>query len=317
MIELPGSTHRGPLPPADEPLRRLAEDLRRVVGCLAEEIGERNLLRKPKPLVLAAEFLQSELSDCGYSVRRQEYRVGGAICQNLEAELVGRVRPDEFVIVGAHYDSVVGTPGANDNATGVAALVALARHFAGRAIGRSLRFVGFVNEEPPYFQTAEMGSLVYARSCRNRSENVTAMLSLETIGYYDDAPGSQKYPQPFDGPYPSMGNFIGFVANERSAELLKQVVGAFRTNEPFPSEGAALPEWLPGVGFSDHWSFWREGYPAVMVTDTAMYRYPHYHEPTDTFDKIRFEPMARVVRGLCAVVASLVDASEASGAPGP
>lgn len=306
MMDLPGATYRGPLPPADEPLRRLVEELRRFVGRMAGEIGERNLLRRPRQLALAAECVAGELSGVGYAVNRQEYRVAGTPCHNLEAELVGGVRPDEIVVVGAHYDSVLGTPGANDNASGVAALVALARHFANRSIGRTLRLVGFVNEEPPYFQTAEMGSWVYARRCRERGENVTAMLSLETIGCYNDAPGSQRYPPPLDALYPSTGNFIGFVANERSARLLRRVVGAFRKSEPFPSEGGAMPEWVPGVGFSDHWSFWQEGYPAVMVTDTAMYRYAHYHEPTDTPDKICFEPMARVVRGLREVVAALV-----------
>ncbi len=308
MINLPGATHRGPLPPADEPLRRLAEDLRRFVGRMAGEIGERNLLRRPRQLALAAECLAGAWSDAGYEVARQEYRAAGCPCQNLEAELPGKIRPDEIVVVGAHYDSVVGSPGANDNASGVAALVALAHHFAGRTIGRTLRFVGFVNEEPPYFQTEEMGSWVPRRRCRRRGENVVAMLSLETIGYYDDAPGSQNYPLSFAAFYPTVGNFIGFVANQSSAELLERVVGEFRKREPFPSEGGALPEWIPGVGFSDHWSFWREGYPAIMVTDTAMYRYPHYHQPTDTEDKIRFEPMARVVRGLREVLAALVHA---------
>ena len=135
------------------------------------------------------------------------------------------------------------------------------------------------------------------------------MLSLETIGYYSDTPGSQKYPPPFSLFYPSTGKFIGFVGNGRSGDLVRRALAAFRENEQFPSEGGALPEFMPGVGFSDHWSFWQEGYPAVMVTDTAMFRYPHYHEPTDTTDKIDFERMARVVRGLKKVVAALTVAA--------
>jgi len=310
MIDLPGHSHRGPLPPADESLQRLSDELRQCVGRLADKIGERNLLRRPRQLAQAADYLEAEFSALGYEVHRQEYLVSGVPCSNLEAEIVGGTRPDEIVVVGAHYDSVLGSPGANDNASGVAALVGLARRFVGRNPGRTLRFVAFVNEEPPYFQTAEMGSWVYARRCRQRAQKVAAMLSLETIGCYIDAPGSQRYPPPFGAFYPSTGNFVAFVSNERSGDLLRQVVEAFRNHEPFPSEGGALPEWLPGVGFSDHWSFWREGYPAVMVTDTAMFRYPHYHEPTDTPDKIHFEPMARVVRGLVEVVASLVNAPE-------
>jgi hypothetical protein len=147
-----------------------------------------------------------------------------------------------------------------------------------------------------------MGSRLYARRCRERGENVAAMLSLETIGYYDDSPGSQQYPPPVGLFYPSEGNFIGVVGNVRSRGLVRRIVGAFRRHERFPCEGGALPAAVPGVGFSDHWSFWKEGYPAVMVTDTAMFRYPHYHSPHDTIDKIDFQRLARVVRGLDKVI---------------
>jgi hypothetical protein len=146
---------------------------------------------------------------------------------------------------------------------------------------------------------------MYAKRCRERDEHVVAMMSLETIGYYDDAPGSQNYPAPFGLLYPSTGSFIGFVGNVSSRALVRTVVGSFRKHEPFPSEGGALPEFIPGIGFSDHWSFWQEGYPALMVTDTAMFRYPYYHEPEDTIDKIDFEKTARVVRGLEKVLAEL------------
>jgi Zn-dependent M28 family amino/carboxypeptidase len=289
-------------------LRLLATELRQHVAHLAEKIGERNVLRRPRELAEAADYIQAELAKSGYAAKRQEYEVSGVACHNLEVEIIGAARPEEIVIIGAHYDSVVGTPGANDNGSGVAALLVLAQRFSGRKIGRTLRLVAFVNEEPPHFQTEEMGSWVYARRCRQRDEKVTAMLSLETIGYYSDAPGSQKYPPPFSFFYPSTGNFIGFVGNRRSGDLLNQVVASFRQHEPFPSEAGALPEFIPGVGFSDHWSFWQEGYPAVMVTDTAPLRYPHYHEPTDTTDKIDFEKLARVVRGLEKVVTDLASA---------
>lgn len=212
--------------------------------------------------------------------------------------------------MSAHYDTVIGTPGANDNSSGVAATLALARRFAKRNTDRTLRFVAFVNEEPPYFQTDQMGSRVYAQRCRQRRENVVSMLSLETIGYYDDTPGTQDYPPPFGLLYPSEGNFIGFVGNTESGDLVRQAVAAFRRNEKFPAEGGALPGEIPGVGFSDQWSFWQEGYPALMVTDTAMFRYPHYHEPEDTIDKVNFDRTARVVRGLEKVVAELVGSDQ-------
>jgi Zn-dependent M28 family amino/carboxypeptidase len=193
---------------------------------------------------------------------------------------------------------VLGAPGANDNGTGVAAMLALARRFSGQKPRRTLRFVAFANEEPPHFQTAEMGSVVYAQRSRERSENVVAMLSLETLGYYDDAQGSQVYPPPIGLFYPSTGNFVGFVSNVSSRKLLRDVVGDFRSHTRFPSEGAALPAVIPGVGWSDHWAFWQAGYPALMVTDTAPFRYPHYHTGADTPDKIDYERLARVVAGL-------------------
>jgi Zn-dependent M28 family amino/carboxypeptidase len=223
----------------------------------------------------------------------------------LEAQITGKTRSGEIVVVGAHYDTVPGTAGANDNTSGVAATLALARKFSKLENDRTLRFVAFVNEEPPYFQTDQMGSRVYARQCRQQGDNIVAMVSLETLGWYDDRPNSQNYPLPFGLLYPSTGNFIGFIGNIASRSLVRQAIGTFRQHEQFPSEGAALPEAIPGVGFSDQWSFWQEGYPAIMVTDTALFRYPFYHTPEDTIDKVNFDRLARVVRGLEKVVAGL------------
>ncbi len=245
---MPGESHRGPLPPADNDLLVRAAELRRHVERLSATIGERNVLRRPRGLTEAADYVEAQWARAGYKVARQEYDVSGVTCCNLEGESRGSVQPEEIVIVGAHYDSAFGSPGANDNASGVAAVIELAGRFAGRKTDRTLRLAAFVNEEPPYFQTEQMGSWVYARRCRQRGEKVVAMLSLETIGYYDESPGSQKYPPPFGLLYPSMGNFIGFVGNTRSGSLVRRAVGLFRQNEPFPSEGGALPEAIPGIG---------------------------------------------------------------------
>jgi hypothetical protein len=310
MIRMPGTSYHGPLPAADAQLLDLVNELRRDVEHLAGQIGQRNLSSHPKELARAADWIETELSGMGKKVQRQIFEVDGATCCNLDAEILGAATPNEIVVVGAHYDSVIGTPGANDNGSGVAALQALARRFARRKINRTLRFVAFVNEEPPYFQTEQMGSWVYAKRCRQRNENITAMLSLETIGFYSDSPDSQKYPPPMNLFYPSTGNFIGFVGNTRSGDLVRQVVAAFRRHEQFPSEGGAASERITGVGFSDQWSFWQEGYPGLMVTDTAMFRYRYYHETDDTPDKIDYERMARVVRGLEKVVGELVGAAE-------
>jgi Zn-dependent M28 family amino/carboxypeptidase len=133
------------------------------------------------------------------------------------------------------------------------------------------------------------------------------MLSLETIGYYSDKPRSQHYPFPFSFFYPSTANFIAFVGNMEHAPWVKRLLTSFRRHAQFPSEGGALWEWIPGVAWSDHWSFWKEGYPAVMVTDTAHNRYAHYHTATDTPDKVDFSHMARVVSGLQRMIAEMAN----------
>jgi Zn-dependent M28 family amino/carboxypeptidase len=304
MIRMPGASHRGPLSPLTGEERALVAPLRRDVEMLAGRIGERNL-EHPEALAAAARFLRESVEAAGYPVTRDTYAVGGRPSENVAAERPGRDRPGEIVIVGAHYDSVIGSPGANDNATGAAAMLALARAFASRAPSRTVRFVGFANEEPPRFQTEAMGSWVYARRRRAAGEEIVAMLSLETLGYYADAPGSQRYPPPVGLFYPSTGNFVGFVGNVASRHLVREAIAAFRAAARFPSEGGALPGVLPGIGWSDHWAFWQEGYPAIMVTDTAPFRYPYYHTREDTPDKVDFERLARVVAGLTRVVAHL------------
>lgn len=282
---------------------KLSEDVR----MLSDVIGERHLIRI-KELDASANFLDQSLRKAGYSVKRQTYSVDGAACHNLEAEIPGS---EEIVVIGGHYDSVMGSPGANDNATGAAAVLALAREFAGQKLGRTLRFVEFVNEEPPYFQTEQMGSLVYARACMARGEKIVAMLSLETMGFYSDAKGSQKYPFPFNWLYPSVGNFIGFVANRASNKLLKQVVQAYRS--PVPCQSVSTFEAVPGIGWSDQWSFWQVGYPGIMVTDTAPFRYPHYHTALDTPDKIDYTRLGQVVEGLVEVVNQICQTDLVSG----
>jgi Zn-dependent M28 family amino/carboxypeptidase len=269
---------------------------------LAGEIGERNLWR-PKALEAAVGYLEAVLRGQGHEVAQQSFVVEGRTVHNLEAEVPGTSQRGEIVLVGGHYDSVVGSPGANDNATGTAAVLEIARLLRGRQLARTVRFVAFVNEEPPFFQTDAMGSWVYARRSRQHGENIVAMFSLETIGYYSDAPGSQHYPAPFSLFYPKVGNFIGFVGNTASRALVRRSIASFRQHTAFPSEGVAAPSWLTGVGWSDHWAFWQEGYAALMITDTALFRYAPYHTRADTPDKVDYARMARVVAGLARMVA--------------
>lgn len=279
--------------------------IRLHVESLAGTIGERNVWQY-SGLMRAAEYIESEFQTLGCRPSRQTYEVSRLPVSNIEVTLPGRSRPAEIVVLGAHYDTVGGCPGANDNGTGVAALLELARRFAARPQARTVRFVAFVNEEPPFFQTPQMGSLVYASAARSNRDRIIGMLSLETMGYYSDLPGSQQYPVPeMAGMYPDVGNFIGFVANEASRDLLQQSARAFARGTRLPLQAAAMPEALPGAGWSDHWSFWQAGYPAFMVTDTAPWRYPWYHTADDTPERIDFTKLEEVVNGLEQVVLEL------------
>lgn len=301
-VAMPGRSHRGALPPPTETQRALASELRRDVDLLA---------RAPRSVPLhenldaAAAHIERELTAAGYRVLRQPYEAEGVACSNLEVELRGVSRPGEIVIVGAHYDSVDETPGADDNASGTAALLALARRFAAERPARTLRFVFFTNEEPPYFKTGAMGSYVYARRSHERGENIVAMLSLETIGYYDTRRGSQVYPPGLRSMYPDTGDFIAFAGNMASRALVARCVGTFRRSVQFPAEGAALPEVIQEIGWSDQWSFWQFGWKGLMVTDTAPFRNPHYHRPSDVPETLDYDRMARVVEGLQAVAREL------------
>src|ERR1043166_2257194 len=308
-MRMPGKniSKAAPLSPDEVGLR---EELRASVQKLAGEIGERNMWHYPR-LNAAADFIENSFSRAGLRTRRDSYDMHGQACHNIEAEIPGFQgtavsSPPPIIIVGAHYDSVFGSPGANDNGTGAAATLALARRFAGRKPEHTLRFVAFVNEEPPYFLSDEMGSFIYAGRCKARGDKISAMISLETIGYFSDAPHSQTYPSPILGiPYPKVGNFIGFVSNVHSRALLRRVVALFRKHAKIPSEGAALPWFVPGVSWSDQWSFWRYGYPGIMVTDTAPFRYPHYHSSSDTPDKLDYDRFALVVSGMQKVIEGL------------
>jgi Zn-dependent M28 family amino/carboxypeptidase len=295
MVAMPGQTWRGPLPPADDDLQRLSGRLRSHVQAVGAR--EHNVWALAE-LEAAAAYIERELAAAGHAARREEFRSYVAPVRNVLTEIRGGSRPDEIVVVGAHYDSVRGAPGANDNGSGVAAVLELAHAFRDWRPARTWRLVLFVNEEPPFYRTDQMGSRVHAARARSRGERIVAMYSLETIGWYSDAPGSQHYPFPFSWFYPDRGDFLAFVGNPPSRGLLHATVATFRKHAQFPSDGIAAPAFIPGVDWSDHGSFWDAGYPALMVTDTAPYRYPHYHTAQDTPDKVDYERLARVVRGL-------------------
>jgi len=281
-----------------------ASDVRRHVEMLATTIGDRNV-QAPAGLAAAADYIERTWREQGYDVRRYGFKAYDVTCDNIEVTLTGATRPREIILLGAHYDSVFENPAANDNGSGVAALLELSRVLAGAKLDRTVRFVAFVNEEPPFFQQPLMGSRVYARMAKERGDDIKGVLVLETMGYYSDEPGSQKYPPFFNWFYPSKGNFIGFISNLESRSFLHEAVGAFRANSGFPSECCATFGSVPGVDWSDHWSFWQEGWPAVMVSDTAIFRYPYYHHSEDTPDKLDYGKLARVTTGLAGAVETL------------
>jgi hypothetical protein len=294
-----------------------AERLTRDLAHLAGTIGERNVRVKPAALAAAGRWLTDELSAYGYIVEHQRWSEENVPVENLWVDLPGTGSSLDQVVIGAHYDSAEGAPGADDNGTGVVALLALARELAGeraspkpRARARTVRFVFFTNEEPPWFWSEAMGSLHYARAAKARGDAVRAMLSLETLGYFSEEKSSQKYPGIVSAFYPDRGDFLGFVGSTSARSLVRQTVGSFRRCGSLPSEGAALPEQLPGVGWSDHWAFEQVGYPAVMVTDTAPFRYPHYHTAKDTPDKVDPLRLSRAVTCLREVVTDLAGAAD-------
>jgi Zn-dependent M28 family amino/carboxypeptidase len=304
MIRMPGESFEGPLPALDPREVALRDALRTDLSELVGRFGERNVAN-PASLEAAAAWVEGELRAAGHRTARQTQLVDGVNCENIEAERTGT--SDEIVLVGAHYDSARGTSGANDNGSGVVALLALSRALAGGSSRRTVRFVAFANEEPPYFRTPQMGSAIYAARSAARGERIVAMLSLETMGYFTDAPASQQYPFPMSLFYPDRGDFIAFIGDVGSRNLVRAAVSTFRATTRFPSEGAALPAKTTGVGWSDHASFWDYGYPAIMVTDTALFRYRQYHSPNDTLDRVDVDRLARVTEGLRRVVEALAE----------
>ena len=281
-MAMPGRSYHGPLQfSAAE--QALAARLRAHVEALSA--SERNVdLERP------ARYIAAKLGN----VRYQEFMSGGRRVKNIETG-------EGAVVVGAHYDTVPGSPGADDNASGVAALIELAH------MGLPARLVAFANEEMPYFHTNEMGSQAWAAAARARNDNVRAMLSLEMLGCYNDAPGSQRYPPIVRWLYPDRADFIAFVGDVGARALVRRAVRAFRSEAKFPSEGIAAPARIEGVTRSDHWPFRLAGFQAIMVTDTAYNRYAHYHLPTDTAEKLDYLRMARVTLGLAAVIKELAN----------
>ncbi len=309
VIAMPGQSFSGELPPLNETGESVRRNLEAHVRYLAGHIGERNF-STPDRLHGAAAYIEATLESMGYSVETQAYGDVERPFKNLVVRIPGADRKSQILVVGAHYDTVAESPGADDNASGVAGLIEIARLLRDKPLRRTVHLVAFTNEEEPFSYSDLMGSVVYAKRAREQDAAVVGMLSLECLGYYSDEPGSQNYPPPFSWFYPDVASFIAFVGNLKSRELVRRSIASFRRHAQFPSEGVAPPDSLvKDVGRSDHASFWAQGYPALMVTDTAPFRNPHYHKPSDTPAHVNFDYLARVVIGLSNVVEDLANST--------
>jgi Zn-dependent M28 family amino/carboxypeptidase len=276
--------------------------LRAVVTTLARDIGIRTY-RHTDRLASAERFISDELTSFGYLVTKQTFTYDGLPLQNIIAEQKGARAPERVLVVGAHYDTVRTTPGADDNASGVAGLLGIARALAGKSLDRTVRFVAFAFEEPPAYRTKSMGSYQYARHLQDGGEQAEGMVCLEMIGYFNDRQGSQHYPFPFmNRKFPKTGNYLALVGNRRSEKFTTAMAAAFRTATDLPVITLNAPAIVVGIDFSDHWSFNKFGVPSFMVTDTAFYRNPHYHAPTDLPETLDYLRMAKAIDGLAAAV---------------
>lgn len=306
-VSMPGRSFSETLPALLPSEKQLAARLRKHVEELALGIGVRHAERGDS-LRRSAKYCTSQFIQRDFDVEIESFDFQGVSQQIVVAEITGRRKPKEVIVIGAHYDTVLGSPGADDNASGVAALIEIASLLKDVPMDKTVRFVAFPNEEYHGEDWRNMGSYHHAKRSHDRGDQLVGMISLEMLGYFSNEIGSQKYPFPFNLFYPERGNFIGFIGNYASREWVRRVVRNFRELAAFPSEGAAAPERFKDIARSDHWSFWQFDCPALMVTDTSNFRFPYLHGVDDTPDKVDFDAMARITLGLAKVIVKLAQA---------
>lgn len=295
MLNMPGSSFSGSPPALTKDELVLRDNLRRHLTVLASDIGERNNL-KYENLCRAAAYIEDQFKESGYEPRLDIFEVQGKKYTNVEATIKGASK--QIVVIGAHYDTVAGCPGADDNGTGIVSVLELARLLKGIKPQCTLRFVAFPNEEYPFFWSKAMGSYVYAGQCRARGDDISGMIAVETVGYYSKKEHSQKYPINTLGFLPDRGDFLFFVGNYRSRGFLTECLGSFRKYATIPSEGISAFDCFEDISRSDNNSFWIHGYPGLMITDTADFRNPNYHLPSDRVETIDFDNLTRFVSAL-------------------
>lgn len=275
-----------------------ARNLYAHVDQLAARIGPRSF-RDHEALARARDYIATSVRAWGYEPELQPFSYEGREYFNVECSLPGSGAPQEMIVIGAHYDTVEDTPGADDNASAVAVLLEMCRLMKDHAPQRTLKFVFFCLEERPAFATRSMGSEVYARKLREAGADVRGMISLEMLGYFSIRKGGQSLPVPLLGKgFSTTPDFIAVVGNVESGELVMKIRKSLEAGCRVPVESLAASRLIPGVDFSDHRSFWNTGYQAVMITDTAFYRNPNYHTSRDTIESLNFETMAELLKGL-------------------
>lgn len=274
----------------------ISENIKEIVRFLSLDIGWRDYENYAN-LQEAKRYIVDRFKDLGYEVTTMPYEIEGRVFKNIIAQRHDSPDSGETVVVAAHYDSCR-NPGADDNASGIAGMIELARLLKEERTKAKLKFIAFVNEEPPFFGTEKMGSRVYAKRAKAQGERIKAAIILDLIGYYKEGRNSQRY-YPLMGPfYSNEGNFIAFLGNFASRNVIHSLKGYFANQTSFPVESLIAPSFTPGVNFSDHWSFWKEGFRAILITDTAFMRNPHYHSFSDLPETLDYGKTAQMVSGL-------------------
>lgn len=304
MSGMPGTSATGAPPALDENESAVATRLRSEVDALASEIGTRGT-HQAKGQDDAADYLGRLLRRTGCNVTEQSFDAHGVACRNIVGELRGRTRPDEILVFGAHYDSAHRSPGADANASGAAVLTELAHELAQSSYDRTLRFVFFANGEPPLAGTEFSGSYIAARKSKSQHEKIVAMVAFDGLGCFKSTAGSQSVPFPLSFFYPDRGDFVAFVGNFDSREVVRTSIELFRRFARVPSEGGAFPSFVPGVGSSDHAAYWDAGYKAFVITDTGSLRNPNAQRLSDTADRVDIAQMARIVIAMAHVAGEM------------
>jgi hypothetical protein len=277
-----------------------------------QSLGPRNSMSEAEysQLRVCEAWVKQRWESQGYSVQVHSFSVENRDYANLEIELAGRTAPSRVIVVSAQYDTLPGSPGANNNGSGLAVLFQLSELLRHHSPDKTLRVVAFVNEEDPFFGTEKMGSYQYARQAHQRGEDIEFMLSLDALGIYKDEPGTQTLPFPFSLFYPDRGNFLAFIGNLPSRRYITITTRGFRKGSAFPIRAGVVPEWVEGAGWSDHLSFWKFGYPAIQVTDTGAFRSASHTTSDDTMEKLNFDALSRIVVGMYGAIIELTEVVE-------